>query len=86
VPQPENLGHLELPLADQVQQGDPGGAGCAPNAPSCGEDDCNLFKQLTCAGVLATCGGGCVASSAAYVACVLPCLTAAGAVFCSDCL
>lgn len=86
LPQAETFGQLELAVKDDTQQGESGGGGCDPDAPTCGEDDCNTFKQVACAAVLATCGAGCVSTGTGYVACVLPCLTAAGALFCSDCI
>jgi hypothetical protein len=79
LPQPEQLGRLELALADDTAQGDPGGGGDP-------DDDCTFFKQITCGGVLTACGAGCIGATAGYVACVLPCLGAASMAFCSDCI
>jgi hypothetical protein len=79
-----NIGRLEQPLDGDHTEDDPDG-GCNPET-GCDISDCSVFEQGVCAGVLATCAAGCIGAGAGYVACVLPCLTAAGMVFCEDCL
>jgi len=59
-----------------------------PGGDSPPDSSCGLFKEIVCGAALATCAVGCAPFGAgpAYVACVIPCLTAMGAIACKDCL
>lgn len=45
---------------------------------------CSTFTKLVCAGTISVCAAGCVGATVGYAACVVPCLTAAGMLFCKS--